>query len=94
MYNTQTNLTEKKRIFAYLVGSYRGYTAWERQLKNKFPEAKHGEGKTARYIFEPQKVWEFILQNESWKRQIEYKKIGDFWELSNKATPDDWYKYR
>jgi len=94
-YNSQTNLAEMKRIYLYLVGNYRGFSAWEKQLKKTFPEAQFVCGKNddrVFYIFEPEKIWNFILQNELWKQQIENKKIGDYWELSARATPDDWYK--
>jgi hypothetical protein len=92
MYSSQTNLAEMKRIHMYLTGSNRGLSTWLNKLRQLFPEAQHGEGKTSYYIFEPEKVWNVILQNETWKRIITNRKISDYWELSAKATPDDWYK--
>ena len=50
--NNRTNsLAEVKRIYLFLIGNMRGFTAFEKSLKEKFPKTKKCRGKNIEWHF-------------------------------------------
>ena len=89
MVHSQTNLAEMERIYLYFTGKTKGMSEWKSKLKELFPEAQRIRNGVTSYDFDPDKIWETILQVEAWRPMIEKQRINSFWELSIKVTPDD-----
>ena len=92
---SQTNLAEMKRIYQYLSYNTKGCSAWLNKLKELFPEAAYtANSGSIKWNFNPDKIWEIILQNEDWKKILKNRGILGYWELSARTIPSSYFSFK
>jgi len=84
--NNRTNsLAEVKRVYVYILGNTKGYTAFENHLKDLQPEAKRTCGKLIEWHFDTEFLWDAFLLHEKMAKIIVARQINNWEELSNRA---------
>lgn len=88
--NRINSLAEVKRIYLYLIGNMRGYTAFERLIKEKQPDATFNRSKTnskhsIEWNLDTQDVWEELLNHEKMSIVIKAMRIDSYEELCSRT---------
>lgn len=88
--NRINSLAEVKRIYLFLMGNMRGYTAFEKLIKEKQPNATFNKSKTnsrhsIEWNLETQDVWEELLKHDKMSIVIKAMKIDSYEELCGRT---------
>lgn len=88
--NRINSLAELKRIYIYLIGNTKGYTAFENSIKEQQPEAKFYRGKSKsnnsiEWNLQSDKVWDELLSHEKMSRVIKAMRIETYEELCSRV---------
>jgi hypothetical protein len=83
--NRNNSFAEVKRIYVYLLGNTKGYSSFEKDLREKQPDAKKYRENNIEWHLDVEVIWEMLMAHETMSRIIKAKKIDSYEELCIKA---------
>ena len=76
------SLGEIKRIYMYLKGNVKGFTEFERGLKEKYPCAKYNHKNSVAWYFDEKDIWNYFRSDSYFNKVINAMGIKNMGELS------------
>lgn len=82
--NRGNSFAELKRIYVYILGNTKGYTALENRIKAEQPDACKSRGSNTEWHLDTNKVWDTLMSYERINKIVTARKINNYEELSSR----------